>query len=258
MAQEVYPEAEGKPLTWPPPGDQTAQQCILDQIQVRANLILAELADEMANGERELPDLVPDEDVEPPPPEEFDWSEELQDWMSAEPASGYWYQVVQGDNLTSIARRALQAFLAENDVSVADDRRLVVEALNSIECGPLNDGLYGHESAHHYAPHGRGISLNRVHADNASRIASGVSPIRTVTGIRNYEGPGGFLPMIWIPRWSSDAIRDPDGPFVEVEGEGFWPNGLSGSWPPPPFVDLGAVNVPSGGWGCIPQEIPPA
>lgn len=252
VAKRVYPESpDFEPLRWPPPPGAEAQICLLGQIQIRVNRIVATLADDIANS-----DL-------PTPLEDMDWPGMSKDWIHPQPISGYWYQVVQGNSLSEIAQRMLRSALAAAggpvEIMSRDSttrRRLIVAAINSIECSPINDGLYGTADAHHYAPHLRGISLNRVHADNAARISNGQAPRRAVTGIQSHDGTGGFLPLLWLPRWSMEALSTST-PQVVVEPEGFWPeNGLSGSWPPPPYVDLGAENVPSGGWGCEPYTSP--
>jgi len=255
VARRVYPEnQEMQPLQWPPPAGADAQICLLEQIQIRVNRIIAELADDIANS---------DQPEAPTPPESMDWPGMFGDWVKPSPESGFWYQVVQGDSLSEIAQRMLRSALAAAggpvEIMSRDStarRRLIVAAINSIECSPINDGLYGTADAHHYAPHLRGISLNRVHADNGSRISQGLAPRRAVTGVASHDGTGGFLPLLWLPRWSMTALASVT-PRVVVEPEGFWPeNGLSGSWPPPPYVDLGADNVPSGGWGCEPFVSP--
>jgi hypothetical protein len=255
VARRVYPESPDlEPLRWPPPQGAEAQICLLEQIQLRVNRIVATLADDIANS---------DQPGVPTPPEDMDWPGMSEDWIKSDPIPGYWYQVVQGDSLSGIAQKMLRAALAAAggpvEIMARDStarRRLIVSAINSIECSPINDGLYGTADAHHYAPHLRGISLNRVHADNAARVSNGQAPRRAVTGVRSHDGTGGFLPLLWLPRWSMPALADAV-PRVVVEPEGFWPeNGLSGSWPPPPYVDLGAENVPSGGWGCEPYTSP--
>lgn len=72
-AREVYAETpEGTPQPWPPHDDDARAHCILDRIRIRANLRLAELADEDADDEgpggSEPSGPLPKPPTEPPPP----------------------------------------------------------------------------------------------------------------------------------------------------------------------------------------------
>jgi hypothetical protein len=68
-AREVYPETpEGTPQPWPPHDDDTRAQCILDRIRIRANLRLAELADDDAGDDAHDPLPPPPQPKEPTSP----------------------------------------------------------------------------------------------------------------------------------------------------------------------------------------------
>ena len=248
-------------MGWPPGrGASPEQVCIWEQIVLRVRRRTAELADD---------------EVHRP-----DYPELLEEFESDTPRHGFFYRVQRGDTLTAVATEAIRDALSEAGMNpgmaaggAPQARRLRVDMMNLIECAPWDDGILGspkeeigsvdRPGSGHYAPHGRGISFNAVHADNRGRMAKGQPPRRSVVygghiggeGAR-HDGTGGRLPYLWIPRLDLQALR---GTAAIVPQAGLWPNGLSGIWPPPEIVDLGAENVPTGGWGCEPytSTVPP-
>lgn len=130
-----------------------------------------------------------------------------------------------------------------------------------ILCSPWNDALLGLEGAkaaaslpsnqtdwkwRPYPPlagHGRAIPNNAVHADNYTRMISGLPPRRSVRGVKSHDNTGGHLALVWLPLIEGGT----NVPVVATH-----PDGSSGINPPKQVLSLGLENVFPGQYGCSP------
>ena len=251
VADVVYPQDDqGVPIPWPRemPWHVAASdtvQCIWERIRVRAAARLATWADAHCPGAEpaDLPGLVGA-------------------WESTPPRCGRFYQVrafgesewTEHETIPRIARECLRAEYVEvgHDPSIVDevDRRgvkfRIIRMANLIE--ETNNAVYGSPVAQlgtdrnpgvgHWSTTGRGVSVNRVHADNRGRMATGREVRRSVVvGGRadgknaRHDGTGGHPPFLLIP--PLDRGRLAESPNDVVPGR--WPDGSSGAEPPLEF-----------------------
>jgi len=280
VADFVYPVwPAGDAISWPKAepwildeGMPDSVLCLWERIRLRVRAKIATLEDALCPN--------------PGPREGIDYAELADAWDSGDvPRTARWYQAhapgesswTEVESMANVAREALAAALIEagHEAELVDqvDKNgspfRVIAMMNVIECAPINDALLASPKSElgtnqnpglgHWAPHNRGISFNRVHADNRDRMRNGNTPQRAVTNggrdngrYAEHNGQGGFLPTMWIPLL--DLERLAASPNDIVPQRNAWPNGLSGSWPPTEFIELGTQNVPVGSWGCEPER----
>lgn len=202
-------------------------------------------------------------------------------YNSENPDPGTFYQVTAGGEdakgLLNIARRyALTSlFLAARNVGELDDdgarnwasenapdAEKLREWADYILCVAWNDVLYGSfrvSANNRRGPHGRGIPLSPMHADNWQRLLEGRNPLRNVrlhsageVGTPSNVGRGDQrLPLLWMPQLDEQVLWDSRGATLRAGGT--WANGFSFYFPPP-IVMARSINDPTdaslGAWGC--------
>jgi len=208
--------------------------------------------------------------------------EDLPEYINDEsPDPGVFYQVTAGGEdakgLFNIARRYALASLylaarnvgglsQEDAIDWAEARRpgskKVREWADYILCVAWNDVLYGSNrvSSNNYrGPHGRGIPLSPMHADNWRRLLAGDSARRNVKlhspgeqGTPRNVGQGDRrLPLLWMPQLDEQVLWDSDGQTLRAGGT--WADGTSFFFPPP-IVAWAQIDDPTGAnlgaWGC--------
>ncbi len=151
-------------------------------------------------------------------------------------------------------------YMAGGDVQHATSlgstgKRLRREMADAIQTGEFNDSMYGtsdvtkvgHES--YVGPHGRGINLEWVHADNLERMHRGEPALRTTTveGDRiSTHQAARARPLIWLPALDLNPLHD-SYPTVQVSQ---WEDGVSTAEPPLAVrqlgYDLSGVELPGG------------
>lgn len=238
---------------------------------------------------RTSPDVTPDDGPDPrrtspdtgpvgPDPRRKD----LPDYYNDEnPDPGKFYQVTAGGNdakgLFNIARRyaVTSLYLAavnvgglSQDEAIAwasarsPDATKVREWADYILCVAWNDIVYGSNrvSSNNYrGPHGRGIPLSPMHADNWARLIRGDEALRNVymhepgdEGTPSNAGRGDRkLPLLWMPQLDERVLWESDGQTLRAGGS--WADGSSFFFPPPIVADA-AIDDPTGAqlgvWGC--------
>lgn len=205
--------------------------------------------------------------------------EELEDVY---PTPGRFYQVRQGDFFNgtnpdhSIVYRALLSagYLAAKNLGGFDDEAASAYARSvannsaaraiyrkMILCVPFNDenySTYGYGPNAAVGPHGRGIRLVPVHADNRARLADGLPAMRLITlgkpsdeGNLLHTGSGDDYEYLWLPAlnlsklWAGGSWDD------RITSDGVtWEDGSS-QFNPPPEVHTATQLLPAGvSWGC--------
>lgn len=208
--------------------------------------------------------------------------DELPDYYSDEwPDPQKFYQVTAGGEdakgLFNIARRYAEGclYLAATDAGElkheaaiewaeerSPDAEKVREWADYILCVAWNDVIYGSRRVtpnNRRGPHGRGIPLSPIHADNWARMLDGRNPLRNVLLHKQGEvgTPGNVgrgdrkLPLLWMPGVDMKVLWDSDGETLRAAGS--WSNGFSYYFPPP-VVMARSINDPTdaelGAWGC--------
>lgn len=187
---------------------------------------------------------------------------DLEQWESEVPMCGFFYQTKKketwlGSNKKSITYQALfnTSFSITKDLdtaqSIAQNSLYRLQLFSVIVAGRWNDdkyGTYATSAKTPVGPHGRGIDLRRVHADNRVRMLEGESPARAVDVFepgaqRNGEsartGRGGSPPYIWVPHLHEDHLLD--GKITTIDCT--WPDGENCIEPPPEVRLLGSAVI---------------
>lgn len=274
VAREVYTVTpEGGPQQWPPPDNDARAQCILDRIRIRVNLILAEKADQEADGEKPdrapKPEPVPDDseygDYPEPGPIDLDTITHPENY----PEPGTFHQVGGPNSATTtkhIAQKALMqahySVFQDSDAAKAfsDDSENWRRYRELMDCSPFNDAFLGarHTPGGGYwydTPTGRQIAMMPVHDALLSKMAYGEVLERRVDMGNPQKPPGGQQPAIWLPPLDVEAMADGR---VELDPE-YWETGDSKILPPPEvlvLVDPHVSNIPPNQlWGCLGYEL---
>jgi len=270
VVYEVTPE--GSPQPWPPAANDARAQCILDRIRIRVNLILAEKADQEADGEAGFEDLpVPDYDDEQWAPYPDPGPVDIESVTHPEnyPDPGTFHQVGGPNSATTtkhIAQKALmQAHYSlfqdgEAAKAFADDSENWRRYRDLMDCSPFNDAFLGarHKPGGGFwydTPTGRQIAMMPVHDALLSKIAYGETLERRVHIDNPQQPPGGEQPAIWLPPLDEEALAEGR---VELDPE-YWETGDSKILPPPEvlvLVDPELSNIPPNQlWGCMGYEL---
>jgi len=181
------------------------------------------------------------------PPEEL---LSLSESPSGRPLLGKLYQVVQGDNHLTVARKAL--FGSTEPRVDPIERQAVVDLSVRMDCGPWNQTVNsGHKSelapGHYAVEQGytdKGILYMPLFPDNRSRMLAGEAPM---------VGKGTSFPYIWIPMidldlfMSTGEVTTLGQNWPDEDGEGEY----SKINPPPWVLDLNFEGeLDSGVVGC--------
>lgn len=209
----------------------------------------------------------PEAPDEPPPADLPD----VNDWTDPYPTPGRFYQVKQGDNLSSIARKALLSagYIAAKEIGELDDAEAQsfaqkvassgsrrIKYINIIQCSAWNDALYetyGFGDKAHESPNGRALRLIPQHANNRARLAAGKAPIRNIAlGSPADKGKGNRIGVdpayrqgfefLWMPAIDLDQLWASDGDLVTPEGL-TWDDGTPQTLPPPWAFQLAIEDV---------------
>jgi len=184
---------------------------------------------------------------------------DVERWEAHQPTCGRFYRVRRGDCVEGIASRAIETEARRAAISsgaceqtasdwarrVARSWAIVQEGFNSISSG-WNDEVYGSSRVSKTAPWGRGLELSAVHDDTRAAIAGGRTPRRNLDPQGTPLIPSrSHRPYLWIPTWDGAALlrsvteKHHQGEALDTKP---WPDGSSGTWPPPAVTERGVIH----------------
>lgn len=172
-----------------------------------------------------------------------------------QPEIGTFFNRLQGDNMSTIARKSLNnAGIEGGDTKLGSDNRVAMMRL--IECSPYNDAVYNVKlseasfKSRFRSDQPYGISGYPQHHDNLLRMKQGL-PVRRAA-LRNSMQAHETIPRgavhadMWVP------LLKPGTEVVGPNSVATWQDGSSAINPPTEILALGFENVPAGDYGCAP------